>query len=58
MTVGFFGDLGVELRPLEALIVVVVTAVWASYLYAFFSTRRLMRKYRKMPIDDARHVTK
>lgn len=47
-TVGF-GPIdagGLELRPVEALIVVVVLGVWATYAYAFFVTRFSMREGR------------
>ncbi len=42
-----FGDGGtVELRPVEALIVVAVMSVWATYAYAFFVVRLSMRQPR------------
>jgi len=43
---------GLGLRPIDALIAVVVIGVWATYTYAFFITRRAMRADRSHPGGD------
>lgn len=47
LELGLVGGGAFELRPVEAIIVVVVMSVWATYAYAFFITRLAMREDRK-----------
>lgn len=58
LQVGLVGGGGFELKPVEALIVVVVGSVWATYAYAFYVTRRAMRKDRTNPLGQDNWIFK
>ena len=41
---GLFDGSSLDLRPVEAIVVVIILSVWATYAYAFFLTWRSMRR--------------
>lgn len=52
---GLFDGSNPALRPVEALIVVIVLGVWVTYGYAFFVTWTSMRRARAPPHDTERY---
>jgi len=51
---GLFGGSSLELRPVEAIVVVIILGVWATYAYAFFLTWLSMRRT-AAPRDSSVH---